>query len=171
MKRQTKISPATLSRCELLALGREITSALGELEDAGIPNTLGHLDLNPGNILVSPTRCVFLDWQAAYIGPPFPSFQYLLEHWHRFRGKDSRHEESLVRSYLKHWVRFASPSQIASLCRIAPLLAAFMYALSIPHATNPENINQQTAGYLRSLSRRMMREVRALREWKEVCII
>jgi len=170
MKRQTKISPATLSRCELLALGREITSALGELEDAGIPNTLGHLDLNPGNILVSPTRCVFLDWQAAYIGPPFPSFQYLLEHWHRFRGEDSRHEESLVRSYLKHWVRFASTSQIASLCRIAPLLAAFMYALSIPHSINPENINQQTAGYLRSLSRRMMREVRALGERKALCI-
>jgi hypothetical protein len=159
MERQTKLSPAPLSRHELLALGREISSALDELEDAGVPNTLGHLDLNAGNMLISDTRCVFLDWAEAYVGPPFFSFQYLLERWRRVHKEDLRNETSLLACYGKHWTRFATPAQIATSFELAPLLAAFAYAAGGLAWRNPDvNWRAEKTGYLRGLVRRMKRE-------------
>src|SRR5882724_3224806 len=78
MDQQTKLSPRPLSRQEVLLLGRDIALALREFGECAIPDTLGHLDMNPGNLLVWGTRCVFLDWAEAYVGPPLFSFQYLL---------------------------------------------------------------------------------------------
>ena len=59
---------------------RQVKDALTAWAQSNIPDTLGHLDLNPGNILISPDQCVFLDWAEAYVGPPFLTFQYLIEH-------------------------------------------------------------------------------------------
>ena len=89
MERQIKIPPAPLNRKELLLLGERLQTALEALDALGIPETLGHLDLNPGNIVASPDRCVFLDWAEAYLGNPFFTFQYLLEHLRRTAGGDS----------------------------------------------------------------------------------
>jgi hypothetical protein len=114
--------------------------------------------MNPGNLLACDTRCVFLDWAEAYVGPPFFTFQYLLEHWRRFYGADSQHEQSLLFSYARHWTCFASPQEIASALRVAPLLAAFTYAAGCIRWRNRESIRRETAGCLRSLTRRMKRE-------------
>src|SRR5262249_54531390 len=103
MARQIKSPPASLSRKELILLGDRLQTALDALETLGIPETLGHLDLNPGNIVPSPDRCVFLDWAEAYIGNPFFTFQYLLEHLRRRVGGDSTLEMSLVFSYRESW--------------------------------------------------------------------
>ena len=54
--------------------------------DLVIPDALGHLDLNPGNVIVSEGQCVFLDWAEAFVGHPFFSFQYLVEHFRRIAG-------------------------------------------------------------------------------------
>jgi hypothetical protein len=170
MERQTKLSPAPLGRHELLALGREITSALEALEDAGVPNTLGHLDLNAGNVLVSDTRCIFLDWAEAYVGPPFFSFQYLLEHWRRLHREDSRKESSPLTGYAKHWTCFATPAQVASSLQLAPLLAAFAYAADGFAGRSTDNIRPETAGYFRSMVRRMKCEADTLRGRKPICV-
>ncbi len=170
MERQTKLSPAPLSRHDLLALARETTSALEELEDAGVPNTLGHLDLNAGNVLVSDTRCVFLDWAEAYVGPPFFSFQYLLEHWRRLHKEDSRKESSPLTYYAKHWTRFSTTEQIARTFELTPLLAAFAYATSGLAMRSAESLRPETAAYLRSLVRRMKREADTLGERRLLCV-
>jgi hypothetical protein len=171
MERQTRISPAPLSRQQLLSLGHHITSALRESEECAIPNVLGHLDMNPGNILACSTRSVFLDWAEAYVGPPFVSFQYLLEHWRRLCGSDSHLEKSLVSSYSRHWTRFASPGEIATAFRVMPLLAAFAFAAGTGRWRNPESVRPETIGYLRSIARRMKREADALEEWRPICVL
>ena len=125
MERQTKVPPATLGRAELLLLGDRIQSALDALEALGIPETLGHLDLNPGNIIVSPARCTFLDWAEAYVGSPFFSLQYLLEHLHRTNGTDSAVETKLVESYCAQWEQVVPTAAVAEGLALAPLLAVF----------------------------------------------
>jgi len=92
MQRQSKIPPPILEPKELLLLGDSIRAAFDVVERSGIPNTLGHLDFDPGNVVVSPQSCVFLDWAEAYVGNPFLTFQYLLEHYRRKYGNESNPE-------------------------------------------------------------------------------
>ena len=67
MATQEKLSPAPLAESELgtLAVGLKESCAL--LKTFSFPNTLGHIDFNPGNILVSEDQCVFLDWAEACV--------------------------------------------------------------------------------------------------------
>ena len=89
MEEQPKVPPAILSREELSLVKVRIEDSLTLLEDLQIPNTLGHLDLNPWNLIVSVDGCVFLDWAEAYVGPPFFSFEYLLQHIRRELGANA----------------------------------------------------------------------------------
>jgi thiamine kinase-like enzyme len=171
MKQQTKIHPAPLSRQELDSLAQHIISAIAEIQDSAIPVALGHLDMNPDNVLVSGGRCVFLDWAEAYVGPPLFAFQYLLEHWRQLHKEDLRNEACLVACYAKHWTHFASPREIATTLRVVPLLAAFTYAVSSHNWRNHRDIQPTAAGYLRSQTRRMKREVDAWQQRRPACVL
>jgi hypothetical protein len=170
MELQTKPIPAPLSRPELLSLGRNITLSLEELDEGAIPNTLGHLDVNPGNLLVRGARCVFLDWAEGYVGPPFFALQYLLENSRRMRGEDANRDRSLLLSYERQWTRFASRKEIAKALKNTSLLATFTYAASIGSWRNLENIRPESAAYLRSLTRRMHRDANALEDRSPICV-
>lgn len=162
MKRQVRATPPALSREELRSLGQTITSALQRIGDK-IPNTLGHLDPNPGNLLVSGTHCVFLDWAEAFVGPAFFTFAYLVEQQKRLRSaRNSELEASLTHAYLRHWIRFASASELADAFGAVALLAAFAYAAGSPTWRNPETISPDEARHFRSLVRRMKRETELL---------
>ncbi len=130
MERQTKIPPEPLDRSQLLLLGDRLQPALEVLEAFGIPETLGHLDLNPGNIVASPDRCVFLDWAEACIGNPLVTFQYLLEHLRRTMGVNSALERRLVSSYYERWEPIVGRGVLDDALSIAPLLAVFASAKS-----------------------------------------
>lgn len=171
MDQQTKVPPAALGREELLLLGDRIQSALDALEALGIPETLGHLDLNPGNIIVSPSRCSFLDWVEAYVGNPFFSFQYLLEHLRRTGKADSAVETRLIESYCAPWEEVVPPVTVSEALELAPLLAIFAYAAGSNAWENPERSREPaTAGYLRSLTRRMNREANQLSDRRSMCL-
>ena len=164
MDRQTKTSPPPLSHAELVSLGAEIKCHFEEMEKCDIPNTLGHLDLNPGNILVSRERCVFLDWAESCVGNPFFTFQYLLEHLRRLRAHDSIQELRLISAYRNKWRPFLSPRDLDTAFGLSPLLGVFAYTAHrftrqyLDLSSRPE-----IAGYLRALARRMKREADALR--------
>lgn len=171
MERQTKMPPATLSRDELRCLSGRVRDALAVLDGAGIPTTLGHLDLNPGNIICSPTGCVFLDWAEAFVGHPFLTFQYLLEHFRRTFGQDDYSQETqLVARYVSPWRAFVSESDIRRALEVAPLVAAFAYATGNDLWKHADKLEEtRTAGYLRSLTRRMDREAQVLLERSVSC--
>lgn len=170
MKKQSKTPPPVLSEVELGVLKERIQDALSVLEGLGIPDSLGHLDSNPANLIVSGERCVFLDWAEAYVGHPFFTFQYLLEHLRRTRA-DAVSGQRLVSSYLGPWEQVASRDRIVEAAALAPLLAAFAYAAGTGIWTQPERLKEpKTAGYLRSLVRRMDREAHRLNERRSLCL-
>ena len=171
MERQTKVPPAALGREELLLLGDRLQSAFDALDALGIPETLGHLDLNPGNIIVSPSRCTFLDWAEAYVGNPFFSLEYLLEHLRRTNGTDSAVETKLIESYCAKWEQVVPSAAVAEGLARAPLLAVFAYAAGSNAWEDTERLQPPTAGYLRSLTRRMNREANQLSDRRSPCLI
>jgi hypothetical protein len=160
MERQTKESPQALSRSELSTLQTQLQDILTETADSEIPNAIGHLDFNPGNIVASHTGCVFLDWAEAGAGHPFLTFQYLLQHLRRCRQPDNSWESAITRMYLNTWRSFISPKEITGALRISPLLAVLAYATCGNAWRNPEHRTRpEVAGYFRSLTRCIKREV------------
>src|ERR1700733_5738526 len=99
MGRQPKPSAASLSRSEFTALRMRLEDVLSEVADTDIPNSIGHLDFNPGNIVVSSTGCTFLDWAEACAGYPFLAIEYLLEHARRSCLPDPSWRSQLLSVY------------------------------------------------------------------------
>jgi hypothetical protein len=159
MERQTKESPPALSRSELLNLQTQLQDILSEAADSEIPNAIGHLDFNPGNIVANHNRCVFLDWAEACAGHPFLTFQYLLQHLRRYGQPDKSWESAITCMYLNIWRSSISPKKITDALRVSPLLAVFAYAACRAAWRGPEHRTRpEVAGCFRSLTRRMKRE-------------
>ncbi len=159
MQRQKTATPPRLSPFELRWLQKQINHALVCFERIELPNTLGHCDLNPANIIVRPDGCTFLDWAEAYVGPAFFSFQYLLEHFRRTMGGSPRDEVELAASYLRPWKALCADAKIRLAMQLVPLLAVFAYAAGSNFWRNQNHLQAEaTGGYLRALTRRMYRE-------------
>ena len=171
MERQTKVPPSILDRKDLSALADLLQSAVDATKAIGIPETIGHLDLNPGNIIASENRCAFLDWAEAYVGNPLLSLEYLLEHARRTFGPDSAVLTKMTAAYCARWVGVVSPAAIADALAFAPLLAVFAYAAGSDVWNETQRLEEPaTAGYLRSLARRMHREARELADRRALCL-
>jgi hypothetical protein len=159
MQQQRKASPEPLSPQELRTLGAQLQEMLSHFSASSIPNALGQLDLNPGNILVGNQQCVFLDWAEACVGHPFITCQYLLEHMRRLGSTDHSWEAALTSSYVDSWRTFIEPEEISADLAASALLAAFAYACAGEPWRNPERLaHPDTARHLRSVTRRMKRE-------------
>ncbi len=172
MERQTKESPPALSRSELLTLQTQLQDILSEAADSEIPNAIGHLDFNPGNIVANHNRSVFLDWAEACAGHPFLTFQYVLQHLRRYGQPDNCWESAITCIYLNVWRSFVSPEEITDALRVSPLLAVFAYAACGDAWRDPEHrTRSEVAGCFRSLTRRMKREADSLvdQETRRVC--
>ena len=162
MEEQSTPSTAALTTAELTALATEVRLAIEELGKNSMPNLLGHLDCNPGNILMSPERVVFLDCAGISVGHPFFTFEYLQEHHRRFHGTDTAAEQSLRCAYLERWQGFTLQRFLNAHARTVPLVAAFAYAAS-RQSWVCVNRQSQAARFFRSLTRRMKHESEALK--------
>jgi hypothetical protein len=172
MGQQIKTPPPAISARELAVLGERIRDAISMLNQLKIPDTLGHMDPNPANMIVPAlARCVFLDWAEAYLGHPFYSFQYLLQHFRRMVGQDPIAEHAFTRSYLHPWSDLASVESLREALAFAPLIAAFAYGAGTNAWRTPERLSDaRVAGYLRALARRMKREADQLSERSAPCL-
>jgi aminoglycoside phosphotransferase (APT) family kinase protein len=171
MDQQTKNFPPALRRDQVLVLGEDIKKAAVAWMDLGIPDTLGHLDLNPGNVVVSDGHCVFLDWAEACIGPPFLTFDFLRAHFCQTRFADDSATARIAGRYGNKWNSLLSAVAVNDGLRLASLLAPYAYAVGTDLLRDEEQLrNSNTAGYLRSLVRRMQRESRNLRERGISCL-
>jgi len=170
MEQQSKATPRALSRKELALLGEQIRNALRLLKTSDIPDSLGSLDFNPGNIIASKNGCKFLDWAEAYVGHPFLTFAYLLEHFRRAVTGDANLERQLTTSYTAPWKQLFSPGAIAESLTVAPLLAVFAYASGCGLCSEERLRDPENAAYLRCLTRRMNREVNEMRDRRWACL-
>jgi hypothetical protein len=159
MEEQPKVPPPTLSRHELSLLKLRIEDSLTLLEDLEIPNTLGHLDSNPWNVIVSANGSVFLDWAEAYVGPPFFSFEYLLHHFRRDIGVNTALESQVISAYIQPWRQLLPDDLESEALALAPLGAVFAYAAGTGVWKDKQHLRDpKTSAYFRSLARRMNRE-------------
>jgi hypothetical protein len=171
MAAQEKQVPAALTKPELNLLGNDLKEACSLLQDFGFPDTLGHLDLNPGNILVSPERSVFLDWAEGCVTNPLITFEYLREHFGRSRLSDTHAIESIVAAYVHPWQSLFSSDALRQATVISPLVAVFAYAVGTnPWHSSEALLKPSLAGYLRSLTRRMHRETLQIAGRREKCL-
>ena len=161
MEAQVKTTPRRLNAQEIRATELRLTEALQELETAAIPDTLNHFDLNPGNAIVRGRECKFLDWAEAAVGNPFFSFEYLLQHFVRALGNGDSSPE-FRKSYVNVWRTVLSHSVIERTCELLPLVAPFALAVTLPWNDARGNTQSQFDAFLRSLVRRMHREVKQL---------
>lgn len=164
MEQQTKNSPPPLKRCELGGLASAIGEALCQLDQVGVPDSLGHQDMNLGNFLLDGHRCRFIDWAEAYVGPPLLTLEYLLLHLCRAFSLTAAEEDDLRAVYRQCLLPADSIRNISRAFEGSPLIAAFAYAASSAAWRDPERIRlPHVAAYFRSLTRTMNKEARLWR--------
>jgi hypothetical protein len=171
MLQQKKVPPAILSPKELSDLGATLKNALCCLESLGFPDTLGHSDFNPGNILVGSQRCVFIDWAEGHVSHPFLTFEYLISHLRKDYPPLVRFEDAIRSSYAQRWQLVSLSEQVSEAFLFSPLVAVFAYAVAGNRWRDQERLKiPQVPGYLRSLTRRMKQEADSVQRRRVECI-
>jgi hypothetical protein len=141
-------------------LGNELRDTLRSLEDLGFPETLVHLDFNPGNIILSSQRCMFLDWAEAAVGHPFLSFEYFRQYARRAFLNDSVVDENITQAYAVPWRQLLPPDKVREAFSLVRVVAVFAYAVSLLPWVRQSGPSDFAAGkYMASLIRRLKREL------------
>jgi phosphotransferase family enzyme len=168
---QVKASPKPLTTSGLNLLGERLKEACALLHELDLPDTLGHVDFNPGNIVVSPNACCFLDWAEGCVSHPFLTFEYLREHARRRLGEDGAAIERIAAAYLGPWQSQYSPETVRQAMLLSPLVAVFGAAVNDSAWRSVDPLQElRVAGYFRSLTRRMSREAAEVTEERERCL-
>ncbi len=147
----------TLTGEEIEDIKNAVLDYLTNLAAVGLPNTVGHMDLNPANIFPTETGCVFLDWAEGYLGNPLFSFEYLLQHFRRAVSPGAQEETRFREAYLLQWREVVSPVGLHTAISSAPLVALFSYAATLWSDSTKRNPNLAGEKYLASLVRKMKR--------------
>jgi Phosphotransferase enzyme family len=156
MDRQPVGTPRALAAGELRELEIGIREALLDLLGESAPDTVGHLDLNPDNIMVDSGGAVFLDWAEGAVGHPFLSLSYLLEFSSRRFEADIEATALLIRSYAREWEAAGLALDFGPTLTTCTLLAIFAHAVSTDLWRDDQHLQDPgVAGYYRSLTRRM----------------
>jgi len=171
MAAQEKRQPLPLSGSELEILAEGLKESCALLETLHLPDTLGHIDLNPGNIFVSQTGCTFIDWAEACVTHPLLTFEYLRAHSDRSGIEQPASSERLVAVYMRPWTSFHSPDEMRRGLTLSPLIAIFAYSVANDSWRSPGLVhNQRLAGYFRGLTRRMYRVAIRTAQRSELCL-
>ena len=164
MQEQPSEPPQRLSRFQLKELGKKLKDACWRVQLSGMPDSLFHGDFNPGNIRLHSETCVFLDWAEGCLGFPFLTLEYLIAFLQSSQIALADYEKAVRRAYVTCWREVVADEQIANAMRLAPLLAVFCHSLSCAAWENPTLLRKRrSAQYLRSLTRRMYKELEQLK--------
>ena len=156
MEGQLTGAPPRLSPREVVQLEADTLEALRCLQHECIPDSLGHLDLNPGNIIAQSDHTVFLDWAEGSVGHPFFSFAYLLEHFRRICPGNSQGASRLIQEYAAVWKSILPARKTEKTLSVSTFLAVFVHAVSSDTWRDRHALEEPgMAGYYRSLARRM----------------
>lgn len=158
MKMQPRVPPVALGAAEFLTIAAKLKEACLRLDALRAPDTAGHSDFSAGNISIGESDTVFLDWAECHVGPPFITLAYL-----ELLAGAPRCRRRAREAYLELWRREWPAKQIDELLALCPLLAVFACVLGCDDPTRtPEELDSDRARRLRSLTRRMHLEARAL---------
>jgi hypothetical protein len=170
MARQTSRKVAPLGAHRLRELEQILRETCCRMQDLDIPDTLIHNDINAGNILLSDSRCVFIDWAEGQIGNPFFTFQHMCAQVLRDVPDPDTWLSAVKRSYRDPWLTRLTESQIDQAYALMPVLAIASYLYGRGnwlHSSDRENPHFQM--YARSLARHLDRAATALEFEKALC--
>jgi hypothetical protein len=127
------LSAAEIER--LQALVPTLQQRCDQLAACGIPYTLEHGDLWPGNFLVDHNTCVLIDWEDVAIAHPFFSLAPLSVGLRLYqRGLYSSVVlERLEHAYLTAFAEMASPEQLRTALHVAEPLSFIDMAVRYRH--------------------------------------
>ena len=153
----TKVPALKSSRLrELRAL---VDGVCHRTQDLGLPETVVHGNLTPGNILLGPRHCQFIDWCESYVGNPLIALQHLL----LLNKAENVHSRQLINRILKQsyrdaWAEILDPAAIEAGFRYMPLLAILSSLVGRGDwLSSPKRNDPQRQSYARSLARYMDR--------------
>ena len=168
MNEQEKKTPAPLKSQQLDLIESQLTEAISQFTQIGLPDALTHIDFNPGNILLSTERCSFLDWAEGGVSSPLVTFEFLREHFSR---RNIGSERRLREAYLRPWMSLLSEKQIVTGMKFSPLVAVFAYAAQdLNWETDEVHQIEHHAAYYRALTRRMYLEAVRISEIGVPCL-
>jgi hypothetical protein len=103
----------------------ELRRRCHQLADDGLPLTIEHGDLWPGNFLVDDARCALIDWEDVAIGHPFISLAPLIVGLGMFQPRLASPEvtQRLERAYLAGFAGLAPPERLRAAFRLAAPLS------------------------------------------------
>jgi hypothetical protein len=159
MEKQLQHVPPPLSRPKLHDLQRRVEAMMLELDGLGVPDALGHMDINPGNIFIDQDRAVFLDWAEGYVGPPFATFEYLRRFYRKSHDYTRCGETELIDQYRLAWggvIASEAMSRGLVLSRSIAILVLATVGLDWQNSVGRED--RDAEAFLRSLVRSMDRE-------------
>ncbi|MHB2021377.1 MAG: hypothetical protein ACYCW6_30965 [Candidatus Xenobia bacterium] len=122
--RSTLMGSGGLTREELRTLhlrSMEMKRQLKRLACCGIPETLEHGDLHPGNVAWRCGRLFLADWSEAAVTHPFFSF-------HQLRQLAPDRGCGLTQAYLAPWREQFPAARVDEACSLAEALAPLYYA-------------------------------------------
>jgi hypothetical protein len=155
--RSKECSAEPLALSDLDELRITVQNNLRTLDDLALPQTVGHMDLNPRNIVSSPQGCVFLDWAESFTGCPFFSFEYLLQQFRQIFPGQAFREMQFRDAYVTPWRILIPPAELTRLLALLPLAALFAYATTLWRDLDGPVATAAQRDYLLRLGRKMRR--------------
>jgi len=145
-----------LTLLELADLKQVVQTGLGEIASLQLVDSVGHMDLNPGNIFCTVERAIFLDWAEGFVGNPLYSFEYLLQHFRQTFPRQPSLEGRFRNAYLKPLRDLIPPNQLRQMISLSPLAALFGYAATVWSASQTNSAwTARWERYLLKLLRKM----------------
>ncbi len=121
-------APDGLTRDEydrFVAMVPALRRRCGELAECGVPYSLEHGDLWPGNIFCDATSCAIIDWEDAVIAHPFFSLAPLTVGMMNAGLGASGNVARVERAYAAAFESIASPAQLTRAIELAVPLCFF----------------------------------------------
>jgi Phosphotransferase enzyme family len=109
------------------ALAFRLKELCSRLADYGLPSSIGHGDLNTGNIIITDERCVYIDWATGYVGHPFLSAAGFPEYAAHKRPELKEERSRLRQAYLEPWSAFLGMDDLQKAYQISKPLALLCY--------------------------------------------
>jgi hypothetical protein len=158
MSRQTKITPAPLTRTDVEDLRPGLLRLTDQTDSLGLGAGLANADFSPHNTLWTSTGPRFIDWAEACVSLPLIAGEYL---WNRMAIECPERiawQSTLRETYLHRWAERYEMETIARAAEILPTFAVLAVAMFFHkrecHGPSAYDV------YLRSLARRLQKEIR-----------
>ena len=110
----------------------ELRAACDALAECGVPETLIHGDLHPGNVAVSDGRLTVFDWTDAAVGHPFVDLATFLPGGFRtpVSVENAAKAQRLLDVYLEGWTAVAPAAQLRRAAQLVETVARLHHAQS-----------------------------------------